>query len=248
MKSITPGHLKTHGLSTIEYQSLYGDTFSIESRSKRSTSCSKAHKGKSKSDNHRQALSESVKRAWLDGRLKGHNHSIETRIKMSDSGKKKLFTEEHRRNLSIGQFHRDPSTRISGFSVFTSEQLSEWRKRDWLTRDTSFKRPKWECDLDVWLTEKDIKFVSNYRIPDTTHPWDFYLVQLNLLIELDGCYWHSCPIHFPDISANEDEFWTTYATMSGYYVLRIWEHNKYQMYDILERRLSGEWPITSIDL
>lgn len=56
-----------------------------------------------------------------EGLLPGHRHSDETRKKMSESGKVKIFTENHRKNLSI-------SHKKENLSIETITNMSESKK------------------------------------------------------------------------------------------------------------------------
>ncbi len=55
---------------------------------------------------------------------------------------------------------------------------------------------------------------------------DFYLSQQNLVIEVDGCYWHGCPDCFPDGGFGPDKFEARQKSLEvlGYDAIRIWEH------------------------
>lgn len=54
---------------------------------------------------------------------------------------------------------------------------------------------------------------------------DFFLPEHKLVIQCDGCYWHGCPIHFPEMKTdNRDEIQDSKLTALGYKVIRFWEH------------------------
>jgi len=48
-----------------------------------------------------------------------------------------------------------------------------------------------------------------------------------LLVQIDGCHWHECPLHgrgrFPNKAANDKRL-DALAVKAGWFVLRIWEH------------------------
>ena len=59
---------------------------------------------------------------------------------------------------------------------------------------------------------------------------DFYIPSTNIIIEVDGCWWHCCPIHCPYPEKGEmvrfkDRVRTTNLIESGFLVIRIWEHD-----------------------
>lgn len=57
---------------------------------------------------------------------------------------------------------------------------------------------------------------------------DFIAIRARLIIEVDGCFWHECPIHgkgrFP-MKPAKDASLTKYAEGQGWVVLRFWEHD-----------------------
>lgn len=72
---------------------------------------------------------------------------------------------------------------------------------------------------------------------------DFIFQEVRLAVFVDGCFWHQCPLH-STLPENNREFWDTklhgnvardklstrLLRLSGWSVLRIWEH------DIVDRR------------
>ncbi|MCQ2209128.1 MAG: endonuclease domain-containing protein [Paludibacteraceae bacterium] len=75
--------------------------------------------------------------------------------------------------------------------------------------------------------------VSQFGIPGSpsNHPYDVFIPQLRLLIEVDGAYWHD-PI--------EDKRWDDLAASYGYKVERIsWDENQYISDDELKMLIDG---------
>lgn len=55
---------------------------------------------------------------------------------------------------------------------------------------------------------------------------DVFVPKYNLIIYVDGCYWHACPIHCPNAKKpNYDNARVPYLTKCGYKVELIWEHD-----------------------
>jgi DNA mismatch endonuclease (patch repair protein) len=65
---------------------------------------------------------------------------------------------------------------------------------------------------------------------------DFFLMDYNLIVFIDGCFWHKCPVHFRNTKTNI-EFWNNKINVNlnrdhdvnlnlskNYKVLRIYEH------------------------
>ena len=73
-----------------------------------------------------------------------------------------------------------------------------------------------ERDFEHWLRENNIEFESQYRRVGNKHPYDYFLPQYNLLVEIDGHYWHSKPEQkIKDRKHNRD------AKRKGYDIVRI---------------------------
>lgn len=88
----------------------------------------------------------------------------------------------------------------------------------------------------------------------TTCRPDFTFSKERLIVFVDGCFWHKCPLHFVPPSANaefwekklsgnvaRDKFTDQILRRNGWSVLRIWEHDlapRVEAIRILRRRLS----------
>lgn len=86
-----------------------------------------------------------------------------------------------------------------------------------------WKDTKLELIFEKQLQEKELKYQKQFRVGRKTA--DFYLPQQNLLIEVDGCFWHGCKEHKPE-AQNEDKFEEkyNYYKEKGFESIRIWEH------------------------
>lgn len=57
---------------------------------------------------------------------------------------------------------------------------------------------------------------------------DFYLPQLKIVIQCDGCYWHNCPTHYPlynQSQSKKDKQKDIALSENEITVLRFWEHD-----------------------
>ena len=68
---------------------------------------------------------------------------------------------------------------------------------------------------------------------------DFYFPQHRLLVFVDGCFWHACPVCKRRNPSNRAEFWKNKIDANrrrdnrqrrklrhqGYHVMRVWEHD-----------------------
>jgi DNA mismatch endonuclease (patch repair protein) len=81
---------------------------------------------------------------------------------------------------------------------------------------------------------------------------DFTFRRESLVIFVDGCFWHGCPKHatFPrnnakfwqrklDANKARDKFVTRTLKKSGWYVLRIWEHELKKPQSVIKRISMG---------
>lgn len=74
------------------------------------------------------------------------------------------------------------------------------------------------------LRSRQIEFLTEHPIKR----WcvDVWVPSLNLIIFVDGCYWHSCPIHAPNGKKNHsDRARVPCLTKDGYKVAILWEHD-----------------------
>lgn len=66
------------------------------------------------------------------------------------------------------------------------------------------------CELN------DIKYEEQWRKIGNKHPYDFFLPEYNLLVEMDGYYWHEMPEQIEKDKKQEEE-----AISKGYNIIRI---------------------------
>jgi DNA mismatch endonuclease (patch repair protein) len=76
-------------------------------------------------------------------------------------------------------------------------------------------------------------------LPDLRRTADLVFPRLRIAVFVDGCFWHSCPVHVPSPRRNV-EYWeaklaanqardaetTSSLTTAGWVVLRFWEHEE----------------------
>lgn len=75
---------------------------------------------------------------------------------------------------------------------------------------------------------------------------DIAIKKYKLVIFLDSCFWHGCPLHGNKPKTNED-YWnkklernktrdaevTRYYQHKGWHILRIWEHDIKENFDLI---------------
>ena len=157
----------------------------------------------------------------------GSHHSEETRAKMRlvhgtpearirarELRTGKVLSEETRAKLRVTGLgrHHTPETRAKLRSI-RAQQI------------TPFKDTKPEVAVQILLQDFGIEFEKHSHIPGLRHQWDIKIEAQRVLIEVDGCYWHGCPVcKKPRARTNRNDIpCTTFATAAGWTVIRIWE-------------------------
>ena len=89
-----------------------------------------------------------------------------------------------------------------------------------------FKDTKIELKIEAVLQKRGI--IYNKQVPLCKIAIvDFYLPQYRIALQCDGCYWHSCPIHFPNKNIKQvekDIKQDNVLTFNEFNVCRFWEH------------------------
>lgn len=73
-----------------------------------------------------------------------------------------------------------------------------------------------ELDFIHWLNANNIKFIQQFRKVGNKHPYDFLLPDFNLLVEIDGSFWHNKPEQI-----EKDQLQTKQAIEAGFNIVRI---------------------------
>jgi very-short-patch-repair endonuclease len=92
------------------------------------------------------------------------------------------------------------------------------------------KRSGLEYKFEGLLDLLEIKYIHSYYIESIGKIYDFYLPKYNILIEVDGDFWHCNPIKHAspecktqEINIENDKFKSQWASDNGYKLLRFWE-------------------------
>jgi DNA mismatch endonuclease, patch repair protein len=78
------------------------------------------------------------------------------------------------------------------------------------------------------LAKRNVGFLTNKRIEDLCIP-DVVLPEMKIAIFCNGCFWHACPQHSPDVplwlrnKIKDKEICET-LEKCGWRVLTVWEH------------------------
>lgn len=235
MKSITNSHLKQHGMSCDDYRRTFPDSsmgdFSrfdawrsseenklnmqranklvysnLETRKKRK----KNLEAVMKTDIYKESLSQSMKK-----------------YAQTDAGKRHHSSKPVTARMKMSNFQRWKED--FGLDEAVKRQL-EWQAKNVLPSSSRNTKP--ELQLAELLRLADIKFIGQLSLP--RFYCDFYLPEYNLIVEVDGDYWHANPDRFsPDdvigpkktlarhIWANDLRREERIKSL-GYRVMRIW--------------------------
>ena len=139
----------------------------------------------------------------------GKHHSQETKDKISRSkvGKSNgiIYTDEIRNKMSTSRKNlmKTPEFMkiIAGGGKFISKP---------------------EDEFSIILDNMRISYERQYPITNICHgyPCDFFLEKWNMIIEIDGLYWHNYP-HGKDI----DHIRNKELKNAGYHIIRFWEND-----------------------
>jgi len=98
-------------------------------------------------------------------------------------------------------------------------------------------KTKIEIIFEDFLNNNNIKYKDQFRIYYDGHKhkrYDFYLIDYNLIVEIDGDYWHGNQLFFKKLNETQklnienDIFKNELALKNDKNILRIWE---YEIYD-----------------
>lgn len=90
-----------------------------------------------------------------------------------------------------------------------------------------------------WCKENNIQFEFQYQIIENTHNYDFWIKDTNILVEMDGDYWHNT-----EASRKRDAFWNKFAERFNYTVVRFYEFVvENEGYSAFERVLKDQYGI-----
>lgn len=186
-------------------------------------------------------LSEEA-RNKISERLKGHKLSELTRKKIGDAIRGHKHTKKHRERISrllrgifISDEHRRKISEALKKYYIPEERRERLRtvRANMPDRDT-----KPEITVQKYLYDIGVKYENHKNIADlligtpySNHQFDIVIEPLHMIIEVQGCYWHSCPIHFPRPTPKllqkriKDGVIQNFVEGAGWKMIWIWEHD-----------------------
>ena len=145
--------------------------------------------------------------------LKGIPLTEETKEKLSESHRGKKFSKEHKRKLSDAHTGKKNGFYGKHHTRETIIKIMDTR----LKHPGPFVNTSIEKKVKMQLSKNNIKFKQQYRIESKFY--DFFIPDLNLLIETDGNYWHN----LPNMVIN-DKRKDNIALANGYDLIRLKEN------------------------
>lgn len=104
---------------------------------------------------------------------------------------------------------------------------------------TTTKRRDTTCELAIrsLVHRMGLRYRVDWKVPGSRTRADLAFVSARVLVFVDGCFWHGCPVHATWPKANAD-WWreklegnmrrdadaTARLRQDGWAVLRFWEH------------------------
>lgn len=131
-----------------------------------------------------------------------------------------------------------PKPKPEGFGIGriqskeTREKMSKTAIEN-ILKTGKVKRSNLEYFFEGILLSMNIKYIHSYYIENIGKIYDFYLPKYNILIEIDGDFWHCNPdtkYAVPEcktqhININNDKIKSQWAAYNGYKLLRFWEND-----------------------
>ena len=162
-----------------------------------------------------------------------HNHhSLETKMKMEKawSEGKHPVTKKMIEALKLGGYtgrKHSKATKLKLSLCQKGHPINENQRRGLRAGHIKHSDTKPEKITKVILNQNGINYISQFPVGKYTA--DFYIEKNNLLINIDGLYWHNYP-NGRDVDKKRNE----YMSSQGFKVLTLWENEIYKLKNILE--------------
>jgi very-short-patch-repair endonuclease len=203
--------------------------------------------GRKLTDEQKQFLSKKAKQLGFGKWMKGRKLSSETIQKLknrkrpcSEKTKKKIskansgenngmfgkkHTEEVKNKISKASINMWNFKREELIASANSPEKKEKLKKARLNTVFPKKDSKPEVLIQVFLNELKIHYKKHYVISiPSAYQVDIYIPEYNLVMEVDGIYWHNYPfLREIDIKRNKE------MLEKGFKVLRFWEHEVFKI-------------------
>jgi very-short-patch-repair endonuclease len=184
------------------------------------------HFGDPKSEKRVNAIISTRKAKFASGKYNhilnkvSQNRSEETKQKISKSGTG--VSRPKAEGFGVGRIQ----------SKETRDKMSKSAIKR-IIKTGKVKRSGLEYKFEGILDLLEIKYIHSYFIETINKIYDFYLPEHNILIEIDGDFWHCNPntkyaspeCKTQNINIKNDIFKSQWALDNGYKLLRFWEND-----------------------
>ncbi len=170
--------------------------------------------GKKKSVEHIQKV-----RSALTGRKQSpeaYRKNIESHKGLPSNRKGVKLTQETKEKISL-------SKRGMKHSEISKQKIREYQINN---PNRRFKNTSIELKIEEELKSRKIKYEKQTPILEIANV-DFFLSDYKIVIQCDGCFYHNCPIHYPNHhleSRGREIKQDTIMRENGLTVYRFWEH------------------------
>jgi very-short-patch-repair endonuclease len=190
------------------------------------------HWGDLKSEKRVNAIKKTRKEKFASGEYDYIKKAIKNR-NGAELGKKISRTKKENPYKHTPEAIKQMSLSRKGrkHSQSTKDKMSDSAIKN-ILKSGKVKRSKLEYKFETLLELLQIHFQHSFYISSIKKIYDFYLPDYNILIEIDGDFWHCNPIKHSEpvcktqeINIINDKFKTEWAQTNGYKLLRFWEND-----------------------
>lgn len=240
---IKTAHLTNHGITREEYKLKYPNSmlFSEETKRLNSEISKKLWKDESWASKCKENIKKSKTPEYLEKQSKRFK-------KMHNDGKfAHIYTKERNKKISEKKIewwnaHPEEKERVSKLWIEVKNKMGEdnWKKelQKRNLRNIQKNKSSFQEKFEEILNENHIKFIAEYKIDDRF--FDIYLPNKNILIELDGDFWHKtelteCKYDFQIYNYYNDRLKDKIAKDNDIELIRI-KHSDFKKY-LNERKI-----------
>jgi len=190
------------------------------------------------SDNHIQKYSIGEMKVWNEGLTKETDDRI---FKYSKKLMGKIISDEHK--IILSKINKKNKNAL-GHKVTDDVKkiLSDSTIRQHQNNKGNYKDTKPEIKSEKILEENNINYKKQFRLGNRL--FDFYLPDYNILIEVDGIFYHGKNIKDEDLkydiqkkSRKIDKLKDKIALDNGYKLFRVWEDELYKLEELINNEL-----------
>lgn len=141
---------------------------------------------------------------------------------------KEEIEQRTKKIIEINNF-RKGKTNEEIYGKEKANKISEALRDSSFSRFSKQKKTGTTPELKIKSLLKDIGIDYVFQYPIGFYCVDFYIPSKNLMLQVDGCYWHACPKHYKNLDGRQktrvrlDHSCDSYLINWGYKVLRLWE-------------------------